>query len=306
MANKTTYNMGKAEWIMLLALAVLWGSSFINLKISLQELQPFTLVFLRTSIAGLALLLWCVLSKRSLKLTLKEHIILFGMGMTSSAIPFSFFTWGQQFVNTSVASIFNGTVPFFTAIFAHFILGHSERLSANKIIGLLIGFVGILTIIGFDVITEFDVTNIAQLSLICATFFYAISGIYNRLWVSDSLNNTVISTYCLLWSGLVTGFIAIYFEGLPTLDYSHNIWLSITILSLLSTALAYVILFKLLKRAGPSNTSLSTFIIPIFAIAIGVILLGESLEVNEIIGVVLILVGVGFIQNLQKRLAKLF
>lgn len=305
MAKQSSYHMGKTEWAILLLLSVLWGSSFINLKNALAEIEPFTVVFLRISIAGLGLLIWCVIKRKKLKLTVKQHIILFGMGMTTAAIPFIFFTWGQKFISTGMASIFNGTVPFFTAIFAHFLLGHSERLTANKAIGLLIGLAGIVTMIGIDAIENFDLTNFGQLAIICATFFYAISGIYNRIFVPDEWDNTVVATYSLLWSALVTGIISFYFDGLPTFNYSSGVWASILILGLLSTALAYVFMFKILKSAGPSNTSLTTFIIPIFAISIGTIFLGESFDTNEIIGVALILIGLGFIQNLHKLIKKL-
>lgn len=305
MANKIEYKMGKAEWLMLLILSVLWGSSFINLKNALSEIEPFTVVFLRITIAGLGLLIWCFFTKKSLKLTLKQHIILFGMGMTMAAIPFIFFTWGQKYISTSMASIFNGGVPFFTAIFAHFLLGQSERLTVNKSLGLLIGFAGIVTMIGIDAINNFDLTNVGQMAILIATFFYAISGIYNRLYVDDTLDNTVLATYSLIWSALVTGIISFYVDGAPTLDYSGSVWVSLLMISLLSTALAYVILFKIIKTAGASNTSLTTFIIPIFAISIGTLYLGESFETNEIIGVVLILTGLAFIQNLHKQIIKL-
>ena len=238
-------------------------------------------------------------------LSLKEHIIVFGLGMVLTAIPFSFFTWGQKYISTSMASIFNGTVPFFTALFAHFLLGQSERLTINKVIGLLIGLLGILTIIGFDVLTSFDLTNLGQLSIIAACFFYAVSGIYTRLLVPNHIDNTVISTYSLIWATLVVGVVAIYSDGIPTLDYSLKVWTSITLLGVLSTAVTYVILFRLIKRAGASNTSLTTFVIPIFAIAIGIIFLGETLELNEVIGVLLILLGVSFIQNMHKTFGKI-
>lgn len=306
MTINTDYKMGKAEWTMLIILSVLWGSSFFNLKNALTEIQPFTVVFLRTAIAALGLLIWVLISKKSLKLTTKQHFIMFGMGMVMAAIPFTFFTWGQKYISTSMSSIFNGTVPFFTAVFAHFLLGQSERLTLNKTLGLLIGLAGIIMMIGTDAIANFDLTNLGQLAIIGATFFYAISGIYNRLFVADELDNTVLATYSLLWSALVTGIVSFSIDGVPTFSYSVSVWLSILVVSLLSTALAYVILFKIIKTAGASNTSLTTFIIPIFAIAIGTIFLGERFEFNEIIGVFLILLGLAFIQNLHKLVAKLF
>ncbi|MBL1422359.1 MAG: DMT family transporter [Alphaproteobacteria bacterium] len=305
MARTTKYKMGKTEWFLLLTLSVLWGSSFINLKNALSEIEPFTVVFLRITLAALGLLVWSLITKKSFKLPLKQHIILFGMGMTMAAIPFIFFTWGQKYISTSMASIFNGGVPFFTAMFAHFLLGQSERLTVNKIIGLLVGFAGIVTMIGIDAIENFDLTNLGQLSILTATFFYAISGIYNRLFISDDMDNIVLATYSLLWSSLVTGLISFSVEGLPTLNYSGSVWVSLLMISLLSTALAYVLLFKIIKTAGASNTSLTTFIIPIFAITLGTLFLGESFEPNEIIGVILILVGLAFIQNLHKLLLKL-
>ncbi len=302
MKQQSKIQMGKVEWAMLLTLSLLWGSSFINLKLSLTEMEPFTLVFMRVAIAAIALILWCLFRRKSMKMSFKQHLIIFGLGMVLTAIPFSFFTWGQKYISTSMASIINGTVPFFTALFAHFLLGHSERLTKNKVIGLLIGFIGILTIIGPEAITNFDLTNFGQVSIIIACFFYAVSGIYTKLYVPQALDNTVVATYSLIWATLVMAIVATFFDGLPAFNYSAKVWLSISILGVLSTAVTYVILFRLIRRAGASNTSLTTFIIPIFAIGIGIIILDESLELKEIIGVLLILLGVAFIQNMHKSI----
>ncbi len=301
MVDKINFQMGRTEWIMLLALSFLWGMSFINLKITLTEMQPLTLVFFRTAIASLGLIVWCFIRKKNMHLSFKEHLLMVVLGVIMTAIPFSFFAWGMQHISTSVAAVFNGTVPFFTAIFAHFLLGQTERLTLGKTIGLGFGLLGIFTIAGFDSITNFDLSNMGQLAIIIACFFYSISGIFIRLFVPNSLDNTVISTYSLIWAALVIGGVTLYFDGMPSFGYSPKVWFSISVLGLLSTAVTYIILFRLIKRAGASNTSLTTFIIPIFAITIGIIFLGESLNTNEVIGIFLILIGVGFIQGLYKR-----
>lgn len=306
MTNSNGYQLGRVEWSMLLVLSLLWGSSFINLKNALGEMEPFTVVFFRVSIAAIGLLIWCAIRRKSMKLTLKQHIVLVILGMVLTAVPFSFFTWGQKYISTSMASVFNGTVPFFAAVFAHFWLGNSERLTPNKVMGLLIGLVGIVTMIGVDALHNFDLTNFGQLSIIIACFFYAISGIFTRRFVPDELDNTVVATYSLVWSTVAMAIVAYFADGIPSFEYSASVWLSLAMLGLLSTAVTYVILFRLLKRAGASNTSLTTFIIPIFAIGIGVIFLDESLEFNEIIGVIIIVVGLSFIQNLHKTIKKIF
>jgi drug/metabolite transporter (DMT)-like permease len=298
--------MGKIEWIMLLSLSLLWGFSFINIKHSLTEIPPFHLVFLRLVIAFSALFLWSIIKQKSLKLTAKEHLLLFGGGLLSCAIPFSFFTWGQQYVTTSIGAIFNGCVPFFTALLAHFLLGGSERMTTRKAIGLSIGFFGIITIMGIDNLTHLDLTNIGQISIICACFFYGSSGIYYQKFIPSSLDKTVVTTYTLLWAAIAMSFVSLLLEGVPSLDYSVDVWFSLSILAVFSTALAYIILFRLLKRAGPSSTSLNTFIIPVVGIIIGVSLLDESLKTSDMIGVALIFTGVAIIQNFSRFIKKFF
>jgi len=141
--------------------------------------------------------------------------------------------------------------------------------------------------------------------MICACFFYAISGIYYQKVVPSHLDKTVITTYTLFWAALAMSTVSIPLEGLPSLDYSTKTWLSLSILSVMSTALAYIIVFRLLKRAGPSNTSINTFLIPVVGILVGISLMGETLSSNDMLGVGLIFSGVAIIQNVSSLLQKL-
>lgn len=299
------YSMGKVEWIMLLSLSLLWGFSFINIKNALTEISPFQLVFLRLCIAFSALYIWSVLRKKSLKLTVNQHLLLIGGGLLSCAIPFSFFTWGQQYVSTSIGAIFTGCVPFFTALLAHVFLGASERMTRRKALGLTLGLIGIITIMGLDNLAHLDITNMGQFSIICACFFYASSGIYYQRFIPSTLDKTVVTTYTLLWAGVAMSIVSVSIEGLPTLNYSAEVWGSLSALALFSTAFAYIILFRLLERAGPSSTSLNTFIIPVVGIVIGVSLLSENLISSDIMGVLLIFLGVAIIQKCDKLLKRI-
>jgi len=298
--------MGRIEWIMLLSLSVLWGFSFINIKQSLLEISPFNLVLLRLILAFLTLLLWSVISKKAMQLSVNNQLRLMVGGLLSCAIPFSFFTWGQQHVSTSIGSVFSGCVPFFTAFFAHFIIGGSERISVRKLIGLTLGFSGIITIMGIDKLGSLDLTNLGQLSMICACFFYSISGIYYQKMIPSHLDKTVVTTYTLFWAAAAMSLVSIPMEGLPSLDYSASTWTSLLVLSILSTAVAYIILFRLLKRAGPSNTSINTFFIPVVGIMVGISLLNEQLNNTDIMGVILIFSGVAVMLNLLNLVKKLF
>lgn len=301
----TQHSMGKIEWLMLLSLSFLWGFSFINIKNSLIEIPPFSLVFIRLCIAALFLFIWCKVRNKGFQISSREHLILLGGGLISCAIPFSFFTWGQQYVSTSIGAVFNGCVPFFTAFLAHFLLGGSERMTLRKGIGLAIGLTGIITIMGVNNLAHLDITNIGQLLIICACFFYGSSGIYFQKFVPAHLDKTVVATCTLTWAALATGIVSVSFEGLPSLNYSVKVWGSVTVLAVFSTAVAYIILFKLLKRAGPTNTSLNTFIIPVVGIFLGISLMGESLKDNEILGILFIFIGVGVIQNFPMLVKKL-
>lgn len=296
------YTMGRVEWIMLLTLSLLWGFSYINIKNSLDQIPPFSLVFLRLCIAFSALFLWCLIRKKNLRTSAKEQLLLLGCGLLSCAIPFSLFTWGQQYVSTSIGAIFNSTVPFFTAFLAHFFIGGSERMSWRKALGLSMGMLGIMIIMGFDKLSSFDLTSLGQLAMIGACLFYGSSGIYIQKFVPAHLDKTVVTTYTLIWAAIAMSVVSINIEGLPSFEYRLDVWLSLFILALFSTALAYIILFRLLKRAGPSNTSLNTFIIPVVGIFVGISLLNESLKPQELFGVMLIFFGVAIIRNFDTLL----
>ncbi|MEH6446779.1 MAG: DMT family transporter [Oceanospirillaceae bacterium] len=296
------YKMGTTEWAMLISLALLWGFSYINIKNALTEIEPFSLVSIRLVIAFSALALYCILSGKSFQLTLGMHLRLVGSGLLACAIPFSLFTWGQQYVSTSIGSIFNACVPFFTALLGHYILAGSETMNWRKAIGLSIGCSGIIIMLGIDNLAEFDLSNAGQLAMIGACFFYAASSIYYRKVVGDEVDKIVATCCTLFWAAITMVIVSIGYEGLPTLNYSPDVWLSVSTLALLSTALAYVIVLKLLQRAGPSNTSLNTFLIPIVGISIGIFILDESLKTADIIGVLLIFSGVAIIQNFGKSI----
>ncbi len=300
------YSMGRTEWIMLLSLSLLWGFSFINIKNSLTEIPPFSLVFIRLWIAFSALYLWCIISKKSLKLSFKEHFLLSIGGLIGCAIPFCLYTWGQQYVATSIGAIFNATVPFFTALLAHVFIGGRETMTTRKAIGLSIGMLGMIFVMGIDQLSAFNPSNLGQLAIIGACLFYSCSGIYYQKFIPGKIDKSVATAYTLFWAAIAMSIVSISIDGWPSFDYSANVWFSVSILGLFSTALAYIILFRLLQRAGPSNTSLNTFLIPVVGIAVGVILLDETLDSTDLIGVAFIFIGVAIIQNFGKLIIRLF
>ena len=183
-----------------------------------------------------------------------------GIGLLNNALPFSLIFWGQTNIGSGLVSILNGTTVVFGAVVAGILLV-DEPLTARKIIGALFGIFGVAVIMGLDALTNFDPRNLAQLAVLGAALSYAFAGVWGRRFLSgyppimNAFGMLVCSTALMIPT-------AIYFEGIPTVSLSIEVWNSLLAVAVLSTALVYLLYFKILVRAGSSNLMLVTLLIP--------------------------------------------
>jgi len=288
----TTINqtMGKKEWLMLFLLSVLWGGSFFFVGIAVAELPPLTIVSLRLVLAALTLWFVMTLMGQRLPKSLSVWKTFFVMGLFNSAIPFSLIVWGQTHIASGLASVLNATTPLFTVIMAGVFLA-DERVSSRKVISIVIGFVGVVILIGPSSLDGLGVNVFAQLAVLGAAASYGISGVYGRRFKKMNLPPLATATGQLISSSLVLLPISIIIERPDQLMFpSASVWISVIALAVFSTALAYILYFRLLSSSGITNLSMVTFLIPITAILLGVVVLDEILKVEHLIGMLFIVV----------------
>jgi drug/metabolite transporter (DMT)-like permease len=287
--------MGGPEWLLLVALSVLWGGSFFFTAVVLDALPPFTVVLGRVGLAAAALWLLVALSRQRLPRGRGPWGAFLVMGALNNLIPFSLIVWGQTQIASGLAAILNATTPLFTVLLAH-LLTRDERLTPARIGGVLAGFAGVVLMIGPGALAGVGSSVLAQLACLAAALSYALAGIFGRrLRASPPL---VTAAGQVTMSTLLILPLALVIERPWTLPLpGPATWSALLGLALLSTALAYVIYFRILARAGATNLLLVTFLIPISALTLGIVVLGERLEPGHLAGMLLIALGLAAIDG---------
>ncbi|MCP1556912.1 UNVERIFIED_ORG: drug/metabolite transporter (DMT)-like permease [Methylobacterium sp. SuP10 SLI 274] len=289
--------MSPFEWAMLLGLSVLWGGSFFFAGVALSALPPLTLVVLRVGLA--ALILNAALPLASLRLPRGRNVwvAFFGMGLLNNVVPFCLIVWGQTQIASGLAAILNATTPLFTVVVAH-LLTSDERMTGNRLAGALTGLVGVAVMIGTAAFADEGSHLLAQIAVLGAALSYALAGVFGRRFqrmgvppLATATGQVTASTLLLLPVTLLTDRPwTLPMPGAP-------VWGAVLGIAALSTALAYLLYFRLLATAGATNLLLVTFLIPVTAILLGTGVLGESLEVRHIVGMALIGVGLAAIDG---------
>lgn len=287
--------MGLAEWLMLLFLSLVWGSSFIFNELALGAFGPLELVFGRVFIGALALTL--ILRTRGITLPrdLASWQAFLVMALFQNALPFSLIVWGQQHITASLASIFNATTPFFTVILAQLFTG-DEKITPMKLMGLLAGFAGVVVIIGPEALEGLTHAGLGKFAVLGAALCYGISLVWARRFASFTPG---VAPMGMLWcSSAIMLFAVLVFgdHSLPPLA-SRSAWLAMLGLGVLCSAVAYLLFFTVISRAGATNASLVTFLVPASAILMGHLLLGDLFALQTLPGVALIFLGLTLVDG---------
>ncbi|EIM27064.1 DMT family transporter [Microvirga lotononidis] len=299
--------MNASDWMLLAILSVVWGGSFLFIGVAVRELPPLTIVALRVVTAASALLL--VLRFMGVELPRGRQVwaAFLGMSILNNVIPFTLIVWSQGHIPSGLASILNATTPLFTVIVAHY-LTDDERLTGQRLAGVIVGFVGVAVMIGAAAFVSLDASILAQLAVLGAALSYGFSGVFGRRFktmgippLATATGQVAVSSALLLPTALIVD--RPWTLAMP----STGTILSLAALGLVSTAFAYLIFFRLLARAGATNVGLVTFLIPVSAILLGVLVLGETLAARHMAGMALIGAGLILIDGrLVSRLGALF
>jgi drug/metabolite transporter (DMT)-like permease len=281
--------MAFRDWIMLLVLGAIWGGSFFFARIAVAEIEPLTLVLFRVAIAAVALHLYLAVRGPSFRLALPHIRGFAALALLNNMIPFSLIFAGQTELGAGLASVLNATTPFWTVIFANTFTS-DEKFSWNKLAGILLGIGGTAVMIGPGLLAGLGGPVWAKFALIGASVSYACAVIFAKRF--RQVPPTVVATAQLTASTVMMVPVVLAVHGAVDLfAASAPVWAAVFALALLSTAFAYILYFSVIASAGATNASLVTLIVPVSAILLGALFLGERLEPFELAGMVLIGLG---------------
>ena len=295
--NQNALSMGLTEWAILIGLSLLWGGSFFFVELAIVDIPTLTLVWLRVTIA--AICLWAVVFIKKIEIpkTRKIWLPLLFMGLFNNALPFSLIVWGQHEIPSGLAAIFNATMPLFTVLVAGVFLA-DESISSLKLFGVLLGFSGVIAMIGPSQLLHLEGPVLAQVAILGAAFCYAIASTYGRRFRSMSVPLIITAAGQVSCASLLLAPLAWQVDGILDLS-SVSIRSAMAVLSLgvFCTALAYVGYFRILSSSGATNLSLVTFLVPVSAIFLGWLFLNETLQWIHYFGMGLIAIGLAAIDG---------
>ncbi|TKT80164.1 DMT family transporter [Aquamicrobium sp. LC103] len=281
--------MSAREWGLLLLLGAIWGGSFFFARVAVAEIPPLNLVLFRVAIAAITLHLYLAMRGPSFRLAFPMAGSFFVLALLNNIIPFSLMFAGQTELGAGLASVLNATTPFWTMIFAN-ILTTDEKLTWNKLAGVALGIAGTAVMIGPGLLAGIGGPVWAKFALLGMAFSYAFAFIYARRF--RSLPPPVVATGQLTASTIIMIPVILFWHGLPGLfTASAHVWAAVFALAMIATAYGYIIYFQLIRSAGITNASLVTLIVPVSAIILGALFLGERLETFEFLGMGLIAAG---------------
>ena len=290
MTKAPTLTLDSKSIPMLLLLATVWGGSFFFGEVALREVPPLTLTLHRVIWAVPILVLIVLFKGISVPRSPRIWGAYLVMGALNNAIPFSLIFWGQTQIESGLVSILNSTTAMFAAVVAGLLLP-DEPLTAKKVIGAGLGIAGVAFIMGPSALTNFNLSNLAQLAILGATLSYAFAGVWGKTALAGQLP-LMNALGMLIGSTVLMIPIVLVFDGRPNLALSLGVWGALIGMAVLSTALAYFLYFAILVRAGAANLLLVTLLIPPVAIGLGAVFLDERIGIEAWIGFVII--GLGF------------
>lgn len=293
----TPHQVGLKDWAALLLLTVLWGSAFAFIKHGVQTLPPGALIFVRLSLAALALTIWAYTRGRRLPpLSDRRWLWMGGLGFFGNALPFFLVSWSQQFIDSALAGILVSTMPLATIALAHlFVPG--ERMTMRAVLGLIVGFAGVTLLLGPSALAGLGgADTLAQLAIIGAAICYAINAIQARLLPETP--PSVSAAGMLIMATIFTLPLGIW-DLMQVENVAGSAWAAAAWLAIGPTAFASVILMQVARTAGPNFLAIANYLTPIAALLTG-LLIGETIGWTVLLALVVILAGVWLARSGQR------
>lgn len=284
----TNFTMGPKQWALLFILSILWGGSFIFNEFAIADLPPLTVSLGRVGTASIMLIAILYSSGQRLPTAPRVWGAFLIMGVLNNVIPFSLIAWGQIYIDSGLAAILNSTTPLFGIILGYFFTD-TERISANRLVGIGLGMAGVVVLIGPGVLAGFSLANLGQVAVLGASLSYAVAAIFGHRF--SHMPPLVTATGMLISSTLTLIPIVFLIDQPWQMSASLSAIWAILGLALLSTVFAYQIYFTLLASAGSTNLLLVTLLIPVSAIILASLFRGEAVSRLTLIGMLLISAG---------------
>ncbi len=284
----------RLNWLMFLALGFMWGSSYLFIKIGVNAgLQPFTLVTFRLLIGALVLGLVVLISRERLPRDWRAYVRFAGLGFFGIALPFSLITWAEGNVDSSLAAVLTAPVPLFVIPIAALFVP-DERLTGNKIVGVVVGLLGVAILVGLDVTQLGRADTAYELVLLCATLSYATGAVYARRFLRGY--RPIVPAFFEVATALVmVGPLALVFEHPLQASLSADALFAVTWLGLFGSGLAFIFNLRLIEHWGPARASLVAYMLPIWGIVLGALVLSEAISPNVLVGTALVISGIALV-----------
>lgn len=295
--------MTASEWTLLLALSLLWGGSFFFTGVALTGLPPLLVVFLRVGLAALILGAAALVAGARLPREARIWRAFLGMGLLNNVVPFCLIVWSQTQIASGLAAILNAATPLFGVVVAHFLTA-DERMTGNRLAGVLIGFAGVAIMVGPSALGGGGELG-AEFASLGAALAYAFAGVYGRRFARMGVPPLVTAAGQVAASTLVLLPVVLVLDRPWTLPVPGlPVWGAVIGAAVLSTALAFVIYFRLLASAGAGNVLLVTLLVPVSAILLGALVLGERLEPRHYLGMAAIALALAAVDGRLLRLVR--
>lgn len=283
--------MTARDWLLLWVLSVLWGGAFFFAAVAVKEVPPLTLVLCRVGIAAFILFVFIKFKGEQIPLGWPFLSIFLMMGFFNNLIPFSLLFWAQTAIPSGLASILNATTPIFSIVVAHFLLS-DEKMAANKVAGAVLGFAGVAVLFGGDALSGVSISTLGILACLGAALSYGFASVFGRRYRTLGITPSIGALGQLSATTIMMIPIVMFFDQPWTLTMPGTEAIgAIVSLAVASTALAYLIYFRVLESAGAVNAALVTLLVPLTAIFLGTVFLDEELAIRHYVGMALILVG---------------
>lgn len=292
----TAARSSRLDWVLFVLLGFFWGSSYLFIKIGVDAgLPPFMLITLRLLIGFLLLATVVAVAREPLPRDPRTYGHLIVMGAVNIAIPFSLITWAELTVDSALAAILTAPVPLFVIIIAAIFL-HDERITVNRLAGLVVGFIGVAILVGFDPASVAAGDLAGEIALLGATLSYACGAVYARRNI-HGLRPMIPAVFQVGFALVMTTILTFTFERPLDVTVKPEAWFAVIWLGLLGSGLAYLLFFRILGRWGATRTSMVAYLLPVFGITLGALVLSEPVDARLIIGTALVIGGVALVNS---------
>ncbi len=288
------------EWAAFWLLGLIWGSSFLWIRIAVQEVGPFMLVAMRVLIGVLGLVIVAAITRPALPRSPRIYLAMAVLGLFNTALPFVLISWGETRIPSSLASIINGTVPLFTILIAHLVL-HDDRITLPRVLGLVVGFAGVVILLSKDLEPgTIHASLLGQAAVILASISYAGASVFARTQVHNvspvaNAMLPLIAADTYMWLALPVFESPLRFPALPIT------WVALIWLGLLGSCVAYLLYFHLIRQWGPTRSTMVTYVFPVVGLILGILFLNEHADWRLMAGSLLIVAGIGVVNWRRAR-----